>query len=83
MFMDEQSYKRADADPHDFLMEIASFDSLIATAQDLAKPVFAINLAADTTFRGTVADTYQEKIDDILARFRKGGERIIHLIDEL
>jgi cellulose biosynthesis protein BcsQ len=79
MLLESGIYAAAEADPNDFLMEIANFDSLIAIAQELAKPVFAIDLAKDTPYRGTVAETYQEKIDDIHSRFKAGAEKVIKL----
>lgn len=79
MLLGMSVYKSASADPHEFLMEIANFDSLIAIAQEIAKPVFAIDLAKDTPFRGRVAETYQEKIDDIHSRFKAGAEKVIKL----
>lgn len=79
MLLDSKIYNEANADPHHFLMEIANFDSLIAIAQDIAKPVFAIDLAKDTPHRGKVAETYQEKIDDIRIRFEDCARKIIKL----
>lgn len=82
MLLPEAVYKSANASTHDFLMEIASFDSLIATAQDLSKPVFAIDLQKDTPHRGTVAGTYEAKISDIRNRFERGAEKVIKLTDQ-
>jgi cellulose biosynthesis protein BcsQ len=82
MMLSSTIYQNAGANPHDFLMEISSFDSLIATAQSLSKPVFAINLEQDTPHRGKVAETYQIKIDDIESRFRIGAETIIKLTNQ-
>lgn len=82
MLLPEAAYKSADASTHEFLMEIASFDSLIATAQDLSKPVFAIDLDKDTPHRGTVAGTYAAKITDIRNRFEKGAGKVIALTDQ-
>jgi hypothetical protein len=62
-------------------MEIGSLDGLIATAQELAKPVFAIDLESDTNFRGTVGETYQTKINDVYQGFRSGAEKVIALTD--
>lgn len=82
MLLPEAVYAEAHAPTSDFLMEIGSLDGLIATAQELAKPVFAIDLGADTTFRGNVADTYQTKIDDVRQGFKSGAEKIITLTDQ-
>ncbi|MBB3382057.1 MULTISPECIES: AAA family ATPase [unclassified Rhizobium] len=79
MLLDPKIYKSAGANPHEFLMEIANFDSLIAIAQEIAKPVFAIDLHKDTPYRGNVAETYQEKIEDIRTRFKDGAEKVIKL----
>ncbi|TXN22346.1 AAA family ATPase [Methylobacterium sp. WL9] len=82
MLLSPEIYANAHAPTNDFLMEIGSLDGLIATAQELAKPVFAIDLAVDTTFRGTVGESYQTKIDDIEGGFRAGAEKVIALTDQ-
>lgn len=56
--------------------------TLIATAQEIAKPVFAIDLAKDTTFRGNVGETYQTKINDVYQGFKAGAEKVIALTDK-
>lgn len=81
MLLEEEIYENSDAPPEEFLMEIGSLDSLIATAQELAKPVFAIDLNADTSFRGNVADTYEEKIEDVRKGFYQGASKIITMTD--
>ena len=62
-------------------MEVGSLDGLIAIAQELGKPVFAINLDADTDFRGNVAGTYVGKIRDVQKEFRQGAGKIIKMTD--
>ncbi|MGB6085420.1 ParA family protein, partial [Parvibaculum sp.] len=47
MLLPDEVYENAHAPTDSFLMEIGSLDGLIATAQELAKPVFAIDLAKD------------------------------------
>jgi len=79
MLLPSHVYNAAQAPTNEFLMEIGSLDGLIATAQELAKPVFAIDLAADTNFRGKVGESYQTKIDDIHHGFESGAEKIIAL----
>lgn len=81
MLLSDADYANANALPEDFLMEISSLDGLIATAQELAKPVFAIDLQADTQFRGNVADTYAQKIEDVRSGFEQGAKKIIALTD--
>ncbi|RWH41805.1 AAA family ATPase [Mesorhizobium sp.] len=81
MLLAPEIYAAAHAPPNEFLMEIGSLDGLIATAQELAKPVFAIDLATDTNFRGNVAETYQLKINDVFRSFRTGAEKVIALTD--
>lgn len=81
MLLPQATYVSAKAPTSEFLMEIGSLDGLIATAQELAKPVFAIDLAADTTFRGTVGDSYQIKINDVYQGFKAGAEKVIALTD--
>jgi cellulose biosynthesis protein BcsQ len=82
MLLPSEAYTQAHAPTNEFLMEIGSLDGLIATAQELAKPVFAIDLAADTIFRGKVGASYQTKIDDIKNGFRGGAEKVIALTDQ-
>ncbi|MGL4634507.1 MAG: ParA family protein [Beijerinckiaceae bacterium] len=79
MLLPPETYIAAAAPPNEFLMEIGSLDGLIATAQELSKPVFAIDLLRDTTYRGVVADNYQEKIDDVRRKFKAGAEKVIQL----
>jgi len=81
MLLPEAIYNGAGASKGEFLMEIGSLDGLIATAQELAKPVFAIDLAEDTNFRGTVAESYQHKINDVYEGFKAGAEKVIALTD--
>lgn len=83
MLLPEKAYLDAQAPVTEFLMEIGSLDGLIATAQELSKPVFAIDLECDTSFRGTVAEVYQKKIDDVQASFRSGAEKVVTLTDNL
>ncbi|AXX01099.1 AAA family ATPase [Cronobacter muytjensii] len=82
MLLNNKDYDDAGAPLKDFIMEIGSLDGLIATAQELAKPVFAINLQADTDFRGNVADTYRAKIEDVRQGFEAGARKIIALTDK-
>lgn len=79
MLLPTSAYENAGAPLNEFLMEIGSLDGLIATAQELAKPVFAIDLQQDTDFRGNVADTYREKIGDVRRGFEAGAQKIIAL----
>ena len=81
MLLSSQVYAAAGAPTSEFLMEIGSLDGLIATAQELAKPVFAIDLARDTIFRGNVGDTYQVKINDVFQGFKSGAEKVIALTE--
>ncbi|RVU17090.1 ParA family protein [Methylobacterium oryzihabitans] len=82
MLLSPEVYAKAHAPTNQFLMEIGSLDGLIATAQELAKPVFAIDLPQDTDFRGGVAETYQAKIDVVGNGFRQGAEKVIALTDQ-
>lgn len=81
MLLPDNVYQDAAAPTDAFLMEIGSLDGLIATAQELAKPVFAINLGTDTIFRGNVGDTYEAKISDVYTGFQRGAEKVIALTD--
>ncbi len=82
MLLPSEVYAEAHAPTNEFLMEIGSLDGLIATAQELAKPVFAIDLATDTSFRGNVGASYQAKIDDVGKGFRQGADKIIALTSQ-
>ncbi len=79
MLLPQRTYDESEAPLNKFLMEIGSLDGLIATAQELAKPVFAIDLQHDTDHRGTVADTYRAKIADVRRSFDAGARKIIKL----
>jgi cellulose biosynthesis protein BcsQ len=81
MLLPDEFYEDAGAPLSQFLIEISSLDGLIATAQDLAIPVFSINLQNDTDFRGTVAENYKIKIDDVQSRFEAGARKIIALTE--
>ena len=81
MLLPKQAYQDADAPVDQFLMEIGSLDGLIAIAQELAKPVFAIDIPNDTDFRGNIADTYLLKIGDVRQRFELGAQKMIALMD--
>lgn len=81
MLLPREVYTKADASIDEFIMEIGSLDGLIAIAQDLAKPVFSIELKSDTIFRGTVAENYQVKINDVRQGFESGARKIIALTD--
>lgn len=83
MLLPKSVYDAAGAPISEFLMETGSLDGLIATAQELAKPVFAIDLKQDTKFRGTVEERYQAKIDDVYRGFRSGAEKVIALLGEI
>jgi len=83
MLLPKKIYQDADAPPDEFLMEIGSLDGLIATAQELAKPVFAIDISQDTSYKGVIAENYQAKIDDVRSRFDEGAEKIIKLTSAL
>lgn len=74
MLLPAATYAAAGAPSSDFLMEIGSLDGLIATAQELAKPAFAIDLATDTTLRGNVGETYQAKINDVYKGLRADSD---------
>ncbi|MGQ3048294.1 MAG: ParA family protein [Niveispirillum sp.] len=82
MLLREEDYQEANAPLDQFLMEIGALDGLIATAQEIAKPVFAIDLSTDTTYTGNVADTYRVKINDVRRGFEAGARKLIALTDK-
>ena len=79
MLLPDAVYISEDAPTDKFLMEIGSLDGLIATAQELAKPVFAIDLYKDTPHRGVIAENYEAKINDVRTRFETGARKVIRL----
>lgn len=81
MLLPREVYDNAGAPPEEFLMEIGSLDGLIAIAQELAKPVFAIDILVDTVYRGTIAADYNQKIEDVRKRFELGASKIISMTD--
>ena len=83
MLLPDEIYEDNDASTHEFLMEVGNYDSLIATAQDLAKPVFAIDLDSDTESRGSVAENYQKKINDVNRSFNSGATKIVALANSI
>jgi cellulose biosynthesis protein BcsQ len=83
MLLPECSYKAANAPTNEFLMEIASLDGLIATAQQLSKPVFAIDLETDTDHTGVIAGNYYQKIKNVETAFRQGAEKVVALTGSL
>ncbi|MBW6528467.1 ParA family protein [Sphingomonas sp. RHCKR7] len=82
MLLPPDVYTSSNAPTSQFLMEIGSLDGLIATAQELAKPVFAIDIANDTSFGGAVGESYLVKIADIDSGFRAGAEKVIALTSQ-
>lgn len=83
MLLPEEAYAVAGALPADFLMEIASFDSLIATAQEVGKPVFALNIRDDADVGGVVADRQEEKIEDVRRRYEEGARKVVGLLESI
>lgn len=68
-------YKQADISLDEFLMEIPDFNSLIAFAQNLQKPVFALS-KEDIQARGTVADIQLKNRDHFDEIYEAGASRI-------
>ena len=83
MLLPDKIYEDNNASTHEFLMEVGDYDSLIATSQDLAKPVFAIDLDSETESRGRVAENYQKKIKDINLSFDSGATKIVALANSI
>ena len=81
MLLPDNCYNNASAPLNQFLIEVSSLDGLIATAQDLSIPVFVIDLKTDTEFRGTVAENYEVKINDVQVRFDSFAKKIIALTE--
>lgn len=80
MLLDTKVYMSCGADPKDFLLEVASFDSLIAHAQEVKKPVFALNTTADVGSTGIVAEQQNTKIQDVRNQYRGAAVKIIDLM---
>ena len=83
MLLPDETYKNSEAPTDGFLMEIGNFDSLVAVAQDLAKPVFAIDPASDIGVRGNVAMSYQAEINNVNQNFDSGAKKIVALTEDI
>lgn len=75
MLAGSRKYRNADIDLDEFLMEIPDFNSLIAFAQNLQKPVFALD-KNDIQARGTVADVQLANRNHFDEIYNDGAERI-------
>lgn len=82
MLLPVSVYERAEAPVDQFFIEIGALDGLIATAQALAKPVFAINIDEDTKHSGVVAKNNKEKIDGVREDFYMGANKIVNMTSE-
>ena len=82
MLLTNAQYQKAAAPTNSFLMEIASFDSLMAEAQEAKKPVFALQTSTDIKSSGVVAEQQQAKIEDVKNQFLSGAKKIEALLKE-
>jgi cellulose biosynthesis protein BcsQ len=82
MLLEAGIYAKAGAPVNSFLMEVASFDSLIAEAQEAKKPVFDLKTSTDIKSTGVVAEQQQAKIDDVRKQFFGGSQKVANLIKE-
>lgn len=83
MLLRDEIYQECDALLGSFLMEIPNFDSLIAAAQDLGKPVFELNPVQDLGYTGNVLATNEIKIKDIRERYLLGANRVLKLAERV
>ena len=75
MLAGNSHYVSANANLDKFLMEIPDFNSLIAIAQNLQKPVFALT-KQDIEARGVVADVQLANRDHFDAIYKGGSKKI-------
>jgi cellulose biosynthesis protein BcsQ len=75
VMLDPQKYTDAGMDGHYELAQIRDFNTLIATSQDVRKPVFALT-QEDLNSVGVVWDTQEENIDRFNEQFEELAERI-------
>lgn len=75
MLGEKTRYDRSEADLDEFLMEIPDFNSLIAFAQNLQKPVFALT-KHDINARGKVADIQLSNRDHFDEIYEDGAKKI-------
>lgn len=73
-------YVAANAKLDSFLMEIPDFNSLIAIAQNLQKPVFALT-KQDIEARGIVADVQLQNRDHFDAIYKGGAKKIASFLE--
>ncbi|WP_263263020.1 AAA family ATPase [Pseudomonas sp. RIT-PI-S] len=83
MLLPNSVYETANALPDKFIMEIGALDGLIAIAQELGKPVYAIDLEQDTDYAGTILTNYQIKVDGIRSGFQTGADKIDKLLSAI
>lgn len=83
MLLPEQVYIDAEANPKEFFLEVSSFDSLVAYAQEVAKPVFALDTKSDIGSSGHVADQQRIKINDVEIQYRSASEKILNLLSSV
>ncbi|MCA0278744.1 MAG: AAA family ATPase [Proteobacteria bacterium] len=79
MIAPEEKYFKSEIPLDEFLMEIPDFNSLIAFAQNLQKPVFALT-KEDIGARGTVADIQLANRDHFNEIYEEGSRNIANFL---
>lgn len=80
MLAPARRYRKADMALENFFMEIPDFNSLIAFAQNLQKPVFSLT-KEDIGARGTVADVQLQNRDHFNEIYHEGANRIASFLE--
>lgn len=78
LLLDEKEYANAKANLDSFLIEVPDFNSLIAIAQSLSKPVFELT-KDDIANSGSVADNQVESAKKFDKIYKSAAEKIISM----
>lgn len=78
LLLNAEAYSKAGASLDEFLLEISDFNSLIAIAQNLSKPVFALS-KDDIANSGSVAENQVASAASFNQKYADGAKRIIEL----
>lgn len=79
LLLDPDAYAFAASPVADFMLEISDFNSLIAIAQDLSKPVFALT-REDIMNSGSVADNQVASANGFNAKYLGGAQKIVRML---
>lgn len=78
LLLPDDAYRAADCELSEFMVKIPDFNSLIATAQEYSKPVYALR-QSDLESSGVVLQTQEESIDNFNNIYQQGVDKIVAL----